>query len=59
MISPMDFLQGIKDIGIEDLSESEVTYLLKVLSKNELDGAIMLQELLTIMENFGLYDDQD
>jgi hypothetical protein len=38
----MDFLQGIKDIGIDDLSESEVTYLLKVLSKNELDGAIML-----------------
>jgi len=30
--------------------------LLKVLSKSELDGAIMLDELLQIMENFGLYD---
>jgi len=59
LISPMGFLQGIKEIGIDNLSESEVTYLLKVLSKNELDGAIMLQELQTIMENFGLYDDDE
>jgi len=31
--------------------------LLKVLSKPELDGAILMQELLQIMENFGLYDE--
>jgi hypothetical protein len=31
--------------------------LLKVLSKPELDGAILMQEFLQIMENFGLYDD--
>lgn len=42
LISPMGFLEGIKGIGIDNLTESEVTYLLKVLSKNELDGAIML-----------------
>lgn len=27
------------------------------MSKPELDGAILMQELLQIMENFGLYDD--
>jgi hypothetical protein len=31
--------------------------LLKVLSKPELEGAILMQEFLQIMENFGLYDD--
>jgi hypothetical protein len=31
--------------------------LLKVLSKPELDGAILMQEVFAIMENFGLYDE--
>ena len=32
-------------------------YLLRVLTKPELDGAIVMDELLQIMENLGLYDD--
>lgn len=32
---------------------------MKVLSKPELDGNILLQELLQIMENFGLSGDAD
>jgi hypothetical protein len=52
----MHFLEGIKELGLDDLREIEVTYLLKVLSKSELDGCILLDELLQIMENFGLYD---
>jgi len=59
LISPMGFLEGVKQLGIDDLKELEVTYLLKVLSKSELDGAIMLEELLQIMANFGLYDEED
>ena len=59
LISPMGFLEGVKTLGIDDLQELEVTYLLKVLSKSELDGAIMLEELLQIMANFGLYDEDD
>ena len=38
-------------------SEKEITYLLRVLTKPELDGAILVEELLQIMENFGLYED--
>jgi len=34
-------------------------FAVKVLAKPELDGAILLVELLTIMENFGLYDEDD
>lgn len=58
LISPMGLLEGIKDLNINDLTDLEVNYLLKVLSKPELDGAILMQELLQIMENFGLYDDE-
>ena len=59
LIAPMGFLEGLKQLGIDDLEEIEVTYLLKVLSKSELDGAIMVDELLQIMANFGLYDDDE
>ncbi len=55
----MGLIEGIKELGITDLTEQEVDYLLKVLSKPELDGAILMQELLQIMENFGLYDDDE
>jgi hypothetical protein len=46
LLSPYDLLQGIKDLGIDDLQKIEVTYLMKVLSKPELEGNILLQELL-------------
>ena len=44
-------------LGLTDLKEIEVQQLLNVLSKPELEGAILMQEFLQIMENFGLYDD--
>lgn len=59
LLSPLGLIEGIKELSITDLSELEVDYLLKVLSKPELDGAILMQELLQIMENFGLYDDDE
>lgn len=46
LISPMGLIESIKELGITDLTEQEVDYLLKVLSKPELDGAILMQELL-------------
>lgn len=46
LLSPMGLLEGIKSLNIDDLQEIEIQYLLKVLSKPELDGAILMQELL-------------
>lgn len=57
LITSENMIEAIKGLGIEDLSELEITCLLKVLSKTELDGAIFVMEFLQIMENFGLYDD--
>ena len=57
LLSPMGLLDGIKELGIDDLTEKEIAYLLRVLTKPELDGAIVVPEFLQIMENLGLYDD--
>jgi hypothetical protein len=59
LLTPESLLGGIEDLGISDLAEVEVQSLVKVLSKPELDGAILMQEVFAIMENFGLYDDSE
>ena len=59
LLSPMGLLKGIEQLGIDDLTEKEGQYLLRVLTKPELDGAIVMHELLQIMENLGLYDEDE
>lgn len=56
LMSPIAFLEGIKEIGMDDLSEMEAACLLRVLTKPELESAIILNELILIMENFGVPD---
>ena len=59
LLMPEGLIEGIKNLGIDDLTEKDVKYLLRVLTKPELDGAIVMHELLQIMENLGLYDEDD
>lgn len=59
ILSPMGLLDGIKELGINDLTEKEIACLLRVLTKPELDQAILFDEFVQIMENLGLYDDED
>ena len=54
LLSPIGFLEGIKDLGLTDLEEVEVACLMRVLTKPELENAILLKELIVIMENFGI-----
>lgn len=61
-MSPIGFLEGVKELGINDLTEMEAACLLRVLTKPELDNAVILNELALIMENFGVvanYEDDD
>lgn len=47
---------------MDELSEMEAACLLRVLAKPELDNAIILNEFIMIMENFGVvdaYEDDD
>lgn len=59
LLAPDGLIDGIKSLGITDLSEKDIKYLLRVLTKPELDGAIVMHELLQIMENLGLYDEDE
>ena len=57
LLSPEGLVAGMEALQIDDLREQEITYLLKVLCKPELENQILMQEFMQIMENFGLYDD--
>ena len=59
LLSPIGFLEGIKELGITDLEEIEVACLMRVLAKPNLENAILLQELMVIMENFGIYEEEE
>lgn len=41
------------------MEEVEVACLMRVLTKPNLENAILLKELVVIMENFGIYDEED
>ena len=59
LLSPIGFLEGIKELGLVDLEEVEVACLMRVLTKPNLENAILVNELVVIMENFGIYDEDD
>ena len=59
LMLPEGLIESLQNIGIDDLTEKEERYLLRVLTKPELDNAIVLDELLQIMGNLGLYDGDD
>jgi hypothetical protein len=44
----------VREVGFEDVTELEAACLMKVLSKPELDNAVILNEFVLIMENFGI-----
>ncbi len=56
-MSPIGFLEGVKELGVTDLEEVEVACLMRVLTKADLENAILLRELIVIMDNFGIQDD--
>lgn len=56
LLSPAGLVDGIREAGIPDLKDQEAQCLMSVLAKPELDNAIILNELILIMENFGVID---
>lgn len=42
LLTPQGLIDGIKRLGIDNLSDKEVQYLLRVLTKPELEGAIVM-----------------
>ena len=54
VIEPEVFLDVMEQMGIGEISQLEVACLFRVLSKPELEHRIVLQELMLVMENFGV-----
>jgi hypothetical protein len=59
LLTPISFLEGVKTIGLTDLTQLEAACILRVLSKPELDNAVILNELVLIMENFGVIENYE
>lgn len=54
LVPPRAFIEGVREVGFEDITDMEIACLMKVLAKPELDGAVILNEFILIMENFGV-----
>lgn len=56
VVQASDFLDALRapPISIAELSELEVACLMRVLSKPEIEHAILLNELIMVLENFGI-----
>jgi hypothetical protein len=54
-MSPGTFLKALdKELSIKDLTDLEITCLMRVLTKPELGNQLILNEFALIMENFGV-----
>ena len=54
LMTPRGFMEAIKEMGFIDITEAEFGSLMRVLAKPELDGQVILNEFILIMENFGI-----
>ena len=59
LLTPGGFLEGVKEVGVDDLQDFEIACLMRVLAKPELENAVILNEFVMIMENFGVVDAMD
>lgn len=55
---PLSFLEGLRALQLNDFSEIEIACLMNILAKPQLENAILVDELVSIMENFGIVEGQ-
>jgi len=56
LLLPLSFLEGLKALELNEFSELDVACLMNILAKPQLDNAILVDELVAIMENFGIVE---
>lgn len=57
LISPIHFIEGIRQLGIQEFDNLEYACLVKVLSINDEEKYIKLQDLIQIMEDYGINEE--
>ena len=56
LMTPEGFVMGLEELGISDLTETEVHCILLILVKPELENTILATDLMLVMENFGIME---
>ena len=59
LITPMDFVNRLRELDIPDFETIEYACLIKVLSINDEDQYIRLGDLIQIMEDYGLFEAEE
>ena len=58
LLMPISFLEGLKALQLTKFSELEIACLMNILAKPQLENAILVEELVQIMVNFGIVEGQ-
>ena len=56
LLAPYSFLEGLNQLGLGDLDETEVQCLMLILIKPELENQILVNDLVMVMENFQIIE---
>ena len=54
VIAPLDFLNGLRKLGIDDLQSLDYTCLIKVLSMKDPEKHIQVSDIVQILEDYGI-----
>lgn len=56
LMTPEGFMLGLQNLGITEMTDTEVQCLMLILVKPELENTIVVSDLQMVMENFGIKD---
>ena len=59
IISPSDFIQGLKELKVDSFSENELKCIIKVLAMDESEKYLKVQDIVQILEDYGIKDPVD
>ena len=57
LMTPDGFVMGLEDLGIVDLTNTEMHCVLLILVKPELENTILATDLMMVMANFGIMEE--
>ena len=56
VLTPLDFLNGLRKLGIDDFQSPDYTCLIKVLSMKDEEKHIKVQDLVQLLEDYGVIE---
>eukprot|EP00826_Nyctotherus_ovalis_P022284 TRINITY_DN17326_c0_g2_i1.p1 TRINITY_DN17326_c0_g2~~TRINITY_DN17326_c0_g2_i1.p1 ORF type:complete len:271 (-),score=83.97 TRINITY_DN17326_c0_g2_i1:75-887(-) len=56
VLTPLDFLNGLRKLGIDDLQSPDYTCLIKVLSMKDAERHIQVSDIVQLLEDYGVIE---